>query len=132
MSIEGIRKEYLFREKWYIKGFGVDLGAKPSIPVQTSPPPRVSEFRNTVFPRISGHALISNLSLKGWALTTRRVLNQGGMHSLRFSLNELGSGLVVPRKFRVFTKKVGNTRTKVNRRETHIKELQAPHGYRYK
>ena len=83
MSIEGIQKEYLFREKWYIKGFGADLGEEPphtNIPL----PPRVSEFRNTVFPRISGHALISNLSLKGWALTTRRVLNRGGRALITF------------------------------------------------
>ena len=27
MSIEGIRKRYLFREKWYIKGVGTQGGA---------------------------------------------------------------------------------------------------------
>ena len=29
LSIEGIQKGYLFREKWYIKGKGLDLGAEP-------------------------------------------------------------------------------------------------------
>ena len=29
LSIEGIRKGDLFREKWYIKGKGLDLGAEP-------------------------------------------------------------------------------------------------------
>ena len=30
LSIEGIRKDYLFREKWYVKqGNGLDLGAGP-------------------------------------------------------------------------------------------------------
>ena len=29
MSIEGIQKEYLFREKWYIKRKGFDLGVEP-------------------------------------------------------------------------------------------------------
>ena len=29
LSIKGIQKGYLFREKWYIKGKGLDLGAKP-------------------------------------------------------------------------------------------------------
>ena len=30
LSIEGIRKDYLFREKWYVKqGKGLDLGAGP-------------------------------------------------------------------------------------------------------
>ena len=29
LSVEGIRKGYLFREKWYIKGKGLDLGAAP-------------------------------------------------------------------------------------------------------
>ena len=29
LSIEGIRKGYLFCKKWYIKGKGLDLGAEP-------------------------------------------------------------------------------------------------------
>ena len=30
LSIEGIQKDYLFREKWYVKqGKGLDLGAGP-------------------------------------------------------------------------------------------------------
>ena len=28
LSIEGIRKGYLFRQKWYVKGKGLDLGAE--------------------------------------------------------------------------------------------------------
>ena len=37
LSIKGIRKEFLFHENLYIKGFGVDLGAEP--PCTNSPPP---------------------------------------------------------------------------------------------
>ena len=44
-NIEGIRKGYLFREKWYVKGKGLDLGGPPppgSFPlvITTSRPPR--------------------------------------------------------------------------------------------
>ena len=42
LSIEGIRKDYLFREKWYVKqGKGLDLGAGPPIQkfVEYPPPP---------------------------------------------------------------------------------------------
>ena len=42
LSIEGIRKGYLFCKKWYIKGKGLDLGAEPpGINIcWATPPPR--------------------------------------------------------------------------------------------
>ena len=36
LSIEGIRKGYLFREKWYIKGY---KGVPPRINICSVPPP---------------------------------------------------------------------------------------------
>ena len=29
LSLKGVQKGYLFREKWYIEGKGLDLGAEP-------------------------------------------------------------------------------------------------------
>ena len=50
MLIKSIQKGYLFREKWYIKGKGLDLGAKPPrknicwVPLSPAPPPHPPEF----------------------------------------------------------------------------------------
>ena len=38
-SVNGIRKEHLFCQRWYIKGKGLDLGAEPPRRKRTPPPP---------------------------------------------------------------------------------------------
>ena len=43
LSIRGIRKEFLFHENLYIKGFGVDLGAEPPC-TNILPPHRYPSF----------------------------------------------------------------------------------------
>ena len=80
LSIEGIQKGYLFHEKWYIKGKGLDLGAEPPHPnicwVLPSPPGHWFSFVNV----FSCHCLFSEFYCRAYFFLLPYTCPQIDMH----------------------------------------------------
>ena len=90
LSIEGIQKGYLFREKWYIKRKGFDLGVEPprinTCSVHSPSPPEAKSFcrANEVFGMVLGgrHGCYRNIMLPGRLIYRLKLSHKSLCHWL--------------------------------------------------